>query len=132
MASIIKLGHSIQKLQSSLLTCGTTLAIVRLIFCVVYGAILLPKNGSQPDLILGEQDANGINHQTWAFNTETAEQLNSWLNGFESQLRHMSDMNYDFFVHVLMIVYTEKVEKQVFRKNLGLSDEFWVEAVGIN
>jgi hypothetical protein len=48
-----------------------------------------PKNGSQPDLILGEQDVNCVNHQTWAFNTETAEQLNSWLNGFESQLRHV-------------------------------------------
>jgi hypothetical protein len=33
-----------------------------------------------------------------------------------------------------MIIYAEKVEKQVFQKNLGLSDEFWVEAVlvGIN
>ncbi|KAJ7355287.1 hypothetical protein DFH08DRAFT_653637, partial [Mycena albidolilacea] len=32
-----------------------------------------PKNGSQPDLILGEQDANGINHQTRVFHTDTAE-----------------------------------------------------------
>jgi hypothetical protein len=48
-----------------------------------------PKNGSQPDLILGEQDVNCVNHQTWAFNTETAEQLNLWRNGFESQLRHV-------------------------------------------
>ncbi|KAJ7810733.1 hypothetical protein B0H13DRAFT_1667304, partial [Mycena leptocephala] len=55
-----------------------------------------PKNGSQPDLVLVEEDANSVRHQTRAFNTETAEQLNSWLNGFESQLRQMSDMNYDF------------------------------------
>jgi hypothetical protein len=37
----------------------------------------------------------------------------------------------DFFVHVLMMIYAEKVEKQVFQKSLGLSDDFWVEAVGI-
>ncbi|KAJ7688070.1 hypothetical protein B0H17DRAFT_1135907 [Mycena rosella] len=40
-----------------------------------------------PDLILVEEDANGVVHQMQAFNTETAEQLNSWLSGFESQLR---------------------------------------------
>ncbi|KAJ7873631.1 hypothetical protein B0H14DRAFT_3083488 [Mycena olivaceomarginata] len=78
-----------------------------------------PTNGSQPDLILVEEDANGTKHQTRAFNTETAEQLNSWLNGFESQLRQMSDVNYDFFIH------------QVDTKDLGLSDEFWAEATGL-
>ncbi|KAJ7677398.1 hypothetical protein B0H14DRAFT_3101937 [Mycena olivaceomarginata] len=77
-----------------------------------------PTNGSQPDLILVEEDANGTKHQTRAFNTETAEQLNSWLNGFESELRQMSDVNYDFFIH------------QVDSKDLGLSDEFWAEATG--
>jgi hypothetical protein len=89
-----------------------------------------PKNGSQPDLVLVEEDANGICHQTRAFNTETAEQLNSWLNGFESQLRQMSDVNYDFFVHVLMMIYAEKVQKQVVQKNQGLSATFWAEATG--
>ncbi|KAJ7757675.1 hypothetical protein B0H14DRAFT_3096596 [Mycena olivaceomarginata] len=89
-----------------------------------------PTNGSQPDLILVEEDANGTKHQTRAFNTETAEQLNSWLNGFESQLRQMSDVNYDFFIHVLMMIYAERVKKQVDTKDLGLSDEFWAEATG--
>ncbi|KAJ7836766.1 hypothetical protein B0H14DRAFT_3870690 [Mycena olivaceomarginata] len=89
-----------------------------------------PTNGSQPDLILVEEDANGTKHQTRAFNTETAEQLNSWLNGFESQLRQMSDVNYDFFIHVLMMIYAERVKKQVDTKDLGLSDQFWAEATG--
>jgi hypothetical protein len=53
-------------------------------------------NGSQPDLVLVEADAAGTRHQTRAFNTETAEQLSSWLNGSESQLRQMSDVNYHF------------------------------------
>ncbi|KAJ7722911.1 hypothetical protein B0H14DRAFT_3623551, partial [Mycena olivaceomarginata] len=89
-----------------------------------------PMNGSQPDLILVEEDANGTKHQTRAFNTKTAEQLNSWLNGFESQLRQMSDVNYDFFIHVLMMIYAKRVKKQVDTKDLGLSDEFWAEATG--
>ncbi|KAJ7148038.1 hypothetical protein C8R43DRAFT_521820 [Mycena crocata] len=89
-----------------------------------------PVNGSQPDLILMEEDANGNRHQTRAFNTETSEQLNSWLNGFESQLRQMSDVNYDFFVHVLLMIYGERVEKKVESKNLGLSEEFWAQATG--
>ncbi|KAJ7321319.1 hypothetical protein DFH08DRAFT_917265 [Mycena albidolilacea] len=90
-----------------------------------------PTNGSQPDLILVAQDENGSTHQTRAFNTETAEQLNSWLSGFEPQLRQMLDVNYDFFVHVLMMTYAERVQKQVEKKYLGLSEEFWAEATGV-
>ncbi|KAJ6554648.1 hypothetical protein B0H19DRAFT_897822, partial [Mycena capillaripes] len=66
-----------------------------------------PKKGSQPDFVLVEHDASGVEHQTRALNTETAEQLNSWLNGFESQLRHTSDVSYNIFVHVLMMIYAE-------------------------
>ncbi|KAJ7817638.1 hypothetical protein B0H13DRAFT_1922822 [Mycena leptocephala] len=89
-----------------------------------------PVNGSQPDLVVVQQDANGTNHQTRAFNTETAEQLNSWLSGFESQLRQMSDVNYDFFIHVLMLIYSERVEKRIAAEGLELSEEFWMEATG--
>ncbi|KAJ6597838.1 hypothetical protein B0H10DRAFT_1959705 [Mycena sp. CBHHK59/15] len=89
-----------------------------------------PVNGSQPDLVLVEEDDNGVRHQIRAFNTETAEQLNSWLNGFEPQLRQMSDVNYDFFVHILLMIYGDTVEEQVAKKDLGLSDEFWAEAMG--
>ncbi|KAJ7841115.1 hypothetical protein B0H13DRAFT_2365880 [Mycena leptocephala] len=74
-------------------------------------------------------DCGAILHHSMirAFNTETAEQ---WLNGFESQLRQMSDVNYDFFIHVLMMLYGERVQKSVVAKDLGLSDEFWAEAKG--
>ncbi|KAJ6474228.1 hypothetical protein C8R45DRAFT_1160429 [Mycena sanguinolenta] len=89
-----------------------------------------PTNGSQPDLIRVEMDMNGTAHQTRAFNTETAEQLNSWLSGFESQLRQMSATNYDFFIHALMMLYAERVQRRVGEKNLGLTDEFWAEALG--
>ncbi|KAJ7773618.1 hypothetical protein DFH07DRAFT_866044 [Mycena maculata] len=90
-----------------------------------------PTNGSQPDLVLVEVDANGRTHTTRAFNTETAEQLNAWLNGFEAQLRQMSATNYDFCVHVLMLLYKEMVEKRILKKKRTLSDEFWDAVEGI-
>ncbi|KAJ7932910.1 hypothetical protein B0H13DRAFT_2227444 [Mycena leptocephala] len=84
-----------------------------------------PTNGSQPDLISVSIDDNGRTHTTRAFNTETAEQLNAWLNGYEAQLRQMSNINYDFSVHVLMLLYKELVDKRVEKKEEGLNDEFW-------
>ncbi|KAK7001807.1 hypothetical protein R3P38DRAFT_3216115 [Favolaschia claudopus] len=84
-----------------------------------------PANGSQPDLIIVQVDENGRTHKTRAFNTETAEQLNSWLTGYEAQLRQMTDINYDFVVHVLMLLYKELVEKRMAKKNEALSAEFW-------
>ncbi|KAJ6617295.1 hypothetical protein B0H10DRAFT_2384459 [Mycena sp. CBHHK59/15] len=89
-----------------------------------------PVNGAQPDLVLVEEDKNGEQHQTRAFNTEAVEQLNSWLTGFEPQLRQMSEVNYDFFIHILMMIYGENVADKVARKGMDLSDEFWVQAIG--
>ncbi|KAJ7439572.1 hypothetical protein FB451DRAFT_1344220 [Mycena latifolia] len=84
-----------------------------------------PTNGSQPDLITVRVDGNGQQHTTRAFNTETAEQLNAWLNGYEAQLRQMSATNYDFCVHVLMLLYKELVDKKVAKNDESLSEEFW-------
>ncbi|KAJ7664770.1 hypothetical protein B0H17DRAFT_951958 [Mycena rosella] len=89
-----------------------------------------PMDGSQPDLILTVEDENGVVHQTRAFNTETAEQLNSWLRGFEAALQQMSDVNYDFFVHVLMMIYGETMENRIFTKGSELSDDFWAAVNG--
>jgi hypothetical protein len=44
----------------------------------------------------------------------------------------MSDVNYDFFVHVLMMIYAEKVQKQVVQKKQELSATFWAESAGGN
>ncbi|KAI1781661.1 hypothetical protein LXA43DRAFT_908109 [Ganoderma leucocontextum] len=87
-----------------------------------------PKDGSQPDLIQVQEDETGRIHQVRAFNTETAEQFNAWLNGFEAQMRHMTDVNYDFFVHVLFLVYAELVEERMREKHKELDDEFWDQA----
>lgn len=82
-----------------------------------------PTNGSQPDLVRVEQDANGEKHLTRAFNTETAEQFNSWLTSYESQMRQMSDVSYDFFMHVLMMLFAERLERQIVRGRRGLEDD---------
>ncbi|KAJ6608388.1 hypothetical protein B0H10DRAFT_2166588 [Mycena sp. CBHHK59/15] len=82
-------------------------------------------NGSQLDLISVTVDNNGRTHMTGAFNTETAEQLNAWLNGYEAQLRQMSNINYDFVVHILMLLYKELVDRRAEKKNEGLREEFW-------
>ncbi|KAJ7918117.1 hypothetical protein B0H13DRAFT_2231299 [Mycena leptocephala] len=84
-----------------------------------------------PDLVLVNVDDNGRTHTTRAFNTETAEQLNAWLNGFEAQLRQMSATNYDFCVHVLMLLYKEMVEGRMLEKERELSEEFWDAVEGI-
>lgn len=73
-----------------------------------------------------QEDANGNKHTTRAFNTETAEQLNSWMDGFEAQLRQMTDVNYDFYVHVLFMLYKEAVEERIDKKNQHIPEDFWV------
>jgi hypothetical protein len=37
----------------------------------------------------------------------------------------MSNVNYDFFVHVLLMLYKEMVEERIAKKDRELSDEFW-------
>jgi hypothetical protein len=86
-----------------------------------------PTNGSQPDLILTEVDEEGNSHTTRAFNTETAEQLNSWLDGFEAQLSQRTDVNFDFFVHVLFLLLTELTENRNSKKGRELPEDFWDE-----
>ena len=87
-----------------------------------------PQDGSQPDLITVTTDDNGVKHVSRSWNTETAEQFNAWLNGFESQMRPMTDVNYDIFVHVLFLVYSEQVQARILKKGHDLSDEFWAQA----
>ena len=84
-----------------------------------------PLNGSQPDLVRMVEDANGVKHSARAFNTETAEQLNAWLDGFKAQLSQMSDISFDFYMHVLLLLYKERIEKRILEKERKLPDEFW-------
>ncbi|KAI1784902.1 hypothetical protein LXA43DRAFT_1119741 [Ganoderma leucocontextum] len=76
-----------------------------------------PGDGSQPDLVGTVVDANDQTHLVRAFITETAEQFNAWLSGYEGLMRSMTDVNYDFFVHVLFLVYSEEVEERMRKQN---------------
>lgn len=86
-----------------------------------------PKNGSQPDLIAVLTDDNGNTHQTRAFNSETSEQFNSWLAGYEAQVRQMSATNYDIFFHSLLLLYSETVQARIEKKGRRLTEDFWTK-----
>jgi hypothetical protein len=76
-----------------------------------------PLNGSQPDLVIVEYDAQGYVHSIHAFNTETAEQFNSWMDGYEAQLCQMTDVNVDFFIHSVLHLYKEVLEGKMADKS---------------
>ncbi|KAJ6535275.1 hypothetical protein DFH09DRAFT_1284049 [Mycena vulgaris] len=100
---------------------GTTAVTARQISSADCGAI--QRRLMVPNLISLSYRRTQIQHRI-------AEQLNSWLNGFESQLRQMSEVNYDCFIHAVMMIYTERVEQRVQKKDLGLTEAFWAEATG--
>jgi hypothetical protein len=67
-------------------------------------------------------------HTARAFtNTQTAEQFNSWLDGFEAQLGQMTNVNFDFYVHELFMLFKELTEEKITKKDRELPDEFWDE-----
>ncbi|KAF9061036.1 hypothetical protein BDP27DRAFT_1385439 [Rhodocollybia butyracea] len=68
------------------------------------------------------KDDNGRKHTVRAFNMETAEQLNAWITPYEAQLHQMSDVNSDLYIHALMMLYKESVEK---KQGAELGEEFW-------
>lgn len=75
-----------------------------------------PADGSQPDLVIDRVDANGTVHRTRAFNLETAEQFNSWLDRYKSLLEQMSATSHDFVVHVLFFLYAQEVNRRIARR----------------
>ncbi|KAM5536887.1 hypothetical protein V8D89_009434 [Ganoderma adspersum] len=62
------------------------------------------------------------------FNTETVEHFNAWLSGYEDLMVSMTDVNYDFFVHVLFLIHSEVVEERMKKDNQELDEEFWNRA----
>jgi len=78
-----------------------------------------PLNGSAPNLVVVEKDRFGIPHYKRAFNTQACEQLNAWLGGFESILKRMSAGNFNWFLHTMLFVHTQKVIKRQVEKQNG-------------
>lgn len=72
-----------------------------------------PKDGSQPDLVtLDELPDGGGARLVRQSNTETAEQLNSWLKGFRTALGKMTDYNHDFFLYCILFLYSRDWERK--------------------
>ncbi|KIO16822.1 hypothetical protein M407DRAFT_36535, partial [Tulasnella calospora MUT 4182] len=62
-----------------------------------------PADGSQPDLII-QEEINGQWITRRAFNTEAAEQLNAWLDGYKGTLNRMTDYNFDFVLYCILFL----------------------------
>lgn len=85
----------------------------------------VPTNGQQPDLVLTMTDDNVQQYTTHAFNLETAEQLNAWLNVFESQLRQMSILILTS-ICISWCYYLRRIQRRrLKKKGLQLCNDFW-------
>ena len=68
-----------------------------------------PTDGSAPNLVGQKVDEKGVVHDVREFNTQTCEQLNAWLGGFESILKWMTSKNFNWFIHVMMLYHVKHV-----------------------
>lgn len=82
-----------------------------------------PADGSQPDLVINNVDEHGRSYSTRAFNTETAEQFNAWITSHEASLKQMSEYNFDFTVHCLLLIYREMMEARIMKRDRNMDDD---------
>ncbi|KIJ27735.1 hypothetical protein M422DRAFT_190612 [Sphaerobolus stellatus SS14] len=75
-----------------------------------------PNDGSQPDLVITTEGQDGIKHLSRAFNTETAEQFNSWMDGYDAQMRQMAKQTFAFYSHCTLLLYKEEVEERITKE----------------
>ena len=68
-----------------------------------------PTDGSAPNLVGQKVDKYGVVHDVREFNTQTCEQLNAWLGGFESILKRMTSKNFNWFLHVMLFYHVQHV-----------------------
>ncbi|KAF8999968.1 hypothetical protein BDQ17DRAFT_1245985 [Cyathus striatus] len=77
-----------------------------------------PLNGSAPNLVVVERDIEGNEHYKRAFNTQACEQLNAWLGGFQSILNRMTVDNFNWTLHAMLFIHTQRViQKQIKKQN---------------
>jgi hypothetical protein len=82
-----------------------------------------PLNGSAPNLVVVEHDQLGNPHYKRAFNTQACEQLNAWVGGFESILKRMSIGNFNWFLHTMLFIHTQRIIRQQEKKQKGNNEE---------
>ena len=75
-----------------------------------------PTNGSAPNLVVAAYDKKGKPYYKRAFNTQTCEQLNSWLGGFESILKCMRPEIFNWFLHTMLFYHTRHVLEKMEQK----------------
>jgi len=75
-----------------------------------------PLNGSAPNLVEVEEDKDGRSHYKRAFNTQACEQLNAWLEGFETILKRMSAGNFNWFLHTMLFIHTQRILEKIAEK----------------
>ncbi len=68
-----------------------------------------PTDGSAPNLVVSTIDKDSNPCFKRAFNTQTCEQLNSWLGGYESILKRMTSGNFNWFLHTMLYYHTKHV-----------------------
>jgi hypothetical protein len=76
-------------------------------------------DGSAPNLIIVERDADGIPRFKCAFNTQACEQLNVWLGGFDTILRRMTVGNFNWFLHEMLSHHSVIVMEKQQRRSGG-------------
>jgi len=82
-----------------------------------------PLNGSAPNLITVAYDKYGHPHYKRAFNTQACEQLNAWLGGFETILKRMSTGNFNWLLHTMLFIHTQKVIQKQKKKSDNMDSE---------
>ena len=82
-----------------------------------------PLNGSAPNLVIVENDDRGHPHYKRAFNTQACEQLNAWIGGFQSILNKMTVNNFNWSLHALLFLHTQKVIIKQNARRGGQSDD---------
>jgi hypothetical protein len=75
-----------------------------------------PLNGSAPNLVGVEKDKYGQPHYKRAFNTQASEQLNAWIGGFETILKRMTAGNFNWFLHAMLFIHTQRVLQKLKEK----------------
>jgi hypothetical protein len=83
-----------------------------------------PLNGSAPNLVEVEIDKRGQSHYKRAFNTQACEQLNAWLGGFETIIKRMSAGNFNWFLHTMLFIHTQRVIEQLKKKTMEKSEVY--------
>ncbi|KIJ92742.1 hypothetical protein K443DRAFT_113113 [Laccaria amethystina LaAM-08-1] len=74
-------------------------------------------------------DKNGRPYLKRAFNTQVCEQLNAWIGGYQSILKHMTPGNFNWFLHTMLFYHTKYV---IHKQEMQKSDEDEEENMGLD